>query len=797
MKKLTALAALALALMAVPNFSLATTTAFFDFENNANDTSGNGNDGSVVGTPQFLTSTPYPLVGNYCVGGMSDSNYITLPATILSDNATTGTIKFSYFAPYNVPTQGYPVPSGVMLGANTSANGHLAVYYLGSYITFIIPTVIGSLPVNSSNFSIAGRWYTIYICYSPSALNIYAEDKSSGVLSLVATSAYSVDFSGCSSIIIGHDATVGGYSWGGYVDNAEFKSTTTTAEDKTCNVEKHFATYGHSWVSDGGGTYPNAYRKFAFDYWQAHSQNWYFYGQTVAGSIICPYTDGVGGSHSWQIEQHVLDTLASNFPNPNGNDYVLLGPTEINDATWNTPTACTEINIRGAIDAVSNYSNSITCYVVTGMLTAELAPGVLEPYISAVKTAASDAIASGENVKIIDFGNNYVELGGDGLHPDAAGYQYIGNSIAAFVFNDINSTPVPTWTETSTATPTETETASPTETQTCTATPSTSPSPTCTMTPRITKTPYIYKTSTPTRTPARTSTPVKTGTPYPYKTPTPTKTSTPAKTKTPYPVKTPTPTPTIGLTTLLSMSNGHPPSDWVVLDYATGNGIFSFSNGVAYLGLTPTSINDKWGMYSSATFTATTGQITEQFTVVDSITNTHTVWGFSLLDDNNGSAAFYVVYQYDGGWQIGFPGMAYMPLTITAGDNIKITVTYDPGTSTGAWEFFLNGASIATGPSNYFVGSVSFSIIDAFELGFADVRISNFSLTQGRPATTATPTPRKTATPYGYKTPTRTPTPKPKATKTPYVYRTRTPTITPTPTITQTSTRTATATATP
>ena len=94
--------------------------------------------------------------------------------------------------------------------------------------------------------------------------------------------------------------------------------------------------------------------------------------------------------------------------------------------------------------------------MVTGLLTSGsgIGPGVLQPYIAAVKAAGNSATANGERVKILDFGNNYVELGGDNAHPDAAGYSYIGNSLAAMVLNDINATPTPTPTPTPTITPT-------------------------------------------------------------------------------------------------------------------------------------------------------------------------------------------------------------------------------------------------------------------------------------------------------------------------------------------------------
>ncbi len=53
--------------------------AYYDFENNYNDTSGNAKHGAAVGAGiSFITQNPMPSVNSYCAKTFTDANYMSI-----------------------------------------------------------------------------------------------------------------------------------------------------------------------------------------------------------------------------------------------------------------------------------------------------------------------------------------------------------------------------------------------------------------------------------------------------------------------------------------------------------------------------------------------------------------------------------------------------------------------------------------------------------------------------------------------------------------------------------------------
>jgi hypothetical protein len=250
-----------------------------------------------------------------------------------------------------------------------------------------------------------------------------------------------------------------------------------------------------------------------------------------------------------------------------------------------------------------------------------------------------------------------------------------------------------------------------------------------------------------------------------------------------------------------------PPTNWTIGNtsdaLAAVDVTFTAQSGTnAYMALTATtSTGDKFVDWAYSDNAAKSwGDVSLKFAVVSTISDTNTAFDFGVRTYNPTLGTLYFVgYQYNntggasGAWQItpiGQSSSTPIPMTITALDQITLSITGFPGTV----QLYQNASLINTGTSlntgnyaNCYQGTIIFGL-HRTTYGVSSARISTLEVDGTQ--LTATPTNTPTYTPTD--TPTLTATPTFTATYTSTTTPTATPTCTATPTASPTSTNTPT-----
>jgi len=290
-------------------------TAEYRFENNANDTSGNGRNASIVGNISYIQRDPVAIVGNYCATGLNEFNYISIPQTVLDSQPTTGTIKISFFfREGDYPPEGDSVPDTIWAitpAFDTSRFGFLQ-FDSNDGVRLVVPTLSSYIDEgwNSYNWR-PGRWYTAFIQYSPTSLVLKIKDVAQNITTTVINDtslSAQPNFSNLAWNYIGHVWWATTYNYKGVLDNLIFYDTIINDETETENDHRIVLQIGHSIARNEPGAFNSCQsdgvsRDAMLDVWQSNSKPWYFYGDyTVGSGNITPYTSAIGGYTSVDIE---------------------------------------------------------------------------------------------------------------------------------------------------------------------------------------------------------------------------------------------------------------------------------------------------------------------------------------------------------------------------------------------------------------------------------------------------------------------------------------------------------------
>jgi len=186
-------------------------------------------------------------------------------------------------------------------------------------------------------------------------------------------------------------------------------------------VAVRIATYGDSRVE---GYVPNVgcclegWRTDAVAIYADRAITASFVGAKTYGGSPATYTDADSGKKPIDVLNKLASTLATNFPTPTSNDWVLIGPQIVN-CVGDTDTATFRAQVDAQINSVNAHSPLLNLVMFTDIANT-LGINVV-PYNAEVRSAVEVARAAGKNVRLADIWDVVVELG-DGVHPTVAGY---------------------------------------------------------------------------------------------------------------------------------------------------------------------------------------------------------------------------------------------------------------------------------------------------------------------------------------------------------------------------------------
>ncbi len=192
------------------------------------------------------------------------------------------------------------------------------------------------------------------------------------------------------------------------------------------------ATYGDSRVE---GYVPNVgcclegWRTDAVGLYAGRGITASFVGAKTYGGNPATYTDADSGKKPIDVLNKLASTLATNFPSPTSNDWVLIGPQIVN-CVGDTDTATFRAQVDAQINSVNAHSPLINLVMFTDIANT-LGINVV-PYNAEVRDAVTAARAAGKNVRLADIWDVTVEMG-DGVHPTVAGYLAMANFQVDFI----------------------------------------------------------------------------------------------------------------------------------------------------------------------------------------------------------------------------------------------------------------------------------------------------------------------------------------------------------------------------
>jgi len=417
--------------------------AYYDLENNYNDTSGNANHGAAVGAGiVFIQQDPKPSVGSYCAKTFTDANCMSLPTDIFDNMIFSGKIKLDFFIPYGAAN------GKIAIGSTHGIYGYFYVRFFNTgYVQVAVPTSGTTRTFDSAaGLWKYGRWYTLRIKYDADGLEVFLKDQAGGAESLI------IDQTPIAGVVpqfdspaalayVGRAANTAGVAFEGMIDNVEFGSGPDDADYATTNDTMVFASTGHSYVVGYSTADANGYRKSAYESWRdTYARSYYFGGLFNVGDILTPHHSGINGWKIADVDTNITtNILPDAFDYPGENHVILIGPIEYNDMVAGTPLATFNASFQSVINAIDTWSPDIKIFLVVGPET----PTSIAAYAAEVRTVYADALIAGKNVYLIDLFDIGIVIGGDNIHPEdsPAGYGAMGEYIADQV--DAQLFPVP------------------------------------------------------------------------------------------------------------------------------------------------------------------------------------------------------------------------------------------------------------------------------------------------------------------------------------------------------------------
>ena len=240
-----------------PTFSPVATVvgskAWYDFEQNIEDSETHNYNLSAVGTPQFLSSTPLAMTNTWMGTGFTDSNYLYVSAcaSMFSGGMpTTGCLKVSLFSPESATRGSGWIP--ISIG---TTNGNMELYWypntpgVGGQFSVSFPRSVGgalALSCSAKNVPYAGRSYTIFVNWNPSGISVLCQGHDSDTpYQILSSNTLVTNLGTVNSFLIGRGQATGN-SYKGYIDNLEILDHNITSDPRPINPEWWIANIGDS-----------------------------------------------------------------------------------------------------------------------------------------------------------------------------------------------------------------------------------------------------------------------------------------------------------------------------------------------------------------------------------------------------------------------------------------------------------------------------------------------------------------------------------------------------------------------
>lgn len=447
----------------IPIQAMATCQGAFSLENGAVDISGNGRDGSLVGSPVFVTNTPGPIDGSYSLGACTDSDYVSLPSTVISGLGSTGTIDVGWMYPNG--------STSVKVFLSATQSGHDFFIYAVSdgHFDIRMPYTVGTQQVSTAAgvFKI-GRPYIVRIGWNGADWWIDLRDLSTTVYNRVYSNTAPGDiyFADATAVYLGRAQDgVTGFASNYQVDTVAFYDTNLTVDPGTFSYNSVylFMHMGHSYVQGTLGTGVSCGVTSNADgyrwQWQldtgAAAKPWYFAGPTAQtgqrGTVIAPYTAGVAGAKAADMLASANANVVATFITPTAQTIAIIGPIEFNDCGVPTNLDVFQAQVEATGNSIDAYSPIIPMVFVLGNSTV---PCDITNYRARVQLAADNLKAAGKNViGTIDMDDiaSFVFCS-DNIHPGGAAgegydqggsylYSQIATLLAPVVVNPAGGSP--------------------------------------------------------------------------------------------------------------------------------------------------------------------------------------------------------------------------------------------------------------------------------------------------------------------------------------------------------------------
>lgn len=428
-------------------------TCFIGGSNNLLDLSGNGRNGSAIGSgPNFKTNSPVPIFGTHTMN-FSNGNYFSVPNSVFTASMqTSGSIIVSWWAP-----EGWNNTWQTLFYA-TLPNGiaQISLYSPapGQYIHVSFPSSIGTQNYDSAvGVYKPGRYYNIYYQWNNSQVKVILEDVVSQTqTSIVDTTMGGIaNFSGATFIGVGANVDNGnGYSLSyGTVNTIGFYDTITSTFPRAINRKcGYWLPIGSSWITGNAGYSDNAWRKGVWDYMQNQGLNFDFQGINFNGnpSFWNVWHDAQGG-RGWDWAASNIDSFLNyTFPTSdyaNSNSGLIFFAQENIDAWTTLPNESTFKGYLNTIfTAVWNKSSELKVAIITSTKGSNVTlpwEAALPTYVGWMKEVCDQQnLLHPGHVILIDFSNNHYEIY-DGLHPTVAGNNAIANDMVNPLYNFITA----------------------------------------------------------------------------------------------------------------------------------------------------------------------------------------------------------------------------------------------------------------------------------------------------------------------------------------------------------------------
>ncbi len=430
---------IAIALALVPLSAFATIEAFYDFEGNLNDTSGNGHHGSETGTIVY-TQDPAGFTGDFTTRNLDNVNFPTIPNAVFDNMQTTGSMHFATVTTVNSSND-------IVFEMTFSGKRFMLQHVVTKRLKLFYPSTTGEKSAfSSSNVIENGTPYLFMISWTPSGIELRTKDLIDGTTEvLISDSSFVPDFSGASAVQLAYRAS-GGLSPYNPMDSWEFFSTEETAPTRTYEQFHMIRPFGSSYVAgsfQSGCGDLDGWRMGFFDRQGVVGGRFLISGTKASGTSWSTFHDGIAGNKTSDIEARLISDFNAINQTPTINQIIMIpnGGTA-NDDIQGVSVAGSKTNITDMVDLITAESSLIKILLTT--FPNDATGFDVGLYNTAVEEVFDEQVVLGRNVFFIDIAAAVtLDICADNLHATETAFNDLGVATFDLISAAFASTPAP------------------------------------------------------------------------------------------------------------------------------------------------------------------------------------------------------------------------------------------------------------------------------------------------------------------------------------------------------------------